>query len=283
VSDAARRFWSDGVAVAASVFLTIALGSALFAPWITPHDPLAVNLSANYQPSSWAHPLGTDHLGRDTLSRLIAGARVSLGIAALSTVAGLIVGAVMGLVAAWRRGSADLAIRQVVDVLLALPEMLMGIAIITIVGRGTTATILAVAVFAVPIFARIIRASALAVVARDFVVAARAAGASDRRVIVHHILPHCLSPIAAQGTIMLGTAILIASGLSFLGLGVQPPDPEWGAMLSRGRELLRTAPLGAIAPGVAITATVLSFSLVGDGIRDALDPRGRRGTVPKLQ
>jgi ABC-type dipeptide/oligopeptide/nickel transport system permease subunit len=154
VSSAARRFWSDRVAVGALIVLTIALGSALFAPWITPYDPLAVDLSANYQPSSWAHPLGTDHLGRDTLSRLIAGARVSLGIAALSTVAGLIVGAAMGLVAAWRRGSADLAIRQVVDVLLALPEMLMGIAIITIVGRGTTATILAVAVFAVPIFAR---------------------------------------------------------------------------------------------------------------------------------
>lgn len=271
-----RRFLRDRAAVAAAAVLAVALGAAVFAPWITPYDPLAVNLEANYEPSSWAHPLGTDHLGRDTLSRLIAGARVSLGIAALSTLAGLVMGAALGLLAAWWRGVADLAIRQFVDVLLALPEMLLGIAIIAILGRGVSSTIVAVAVFAVPIFARIVRAAALAVIGADFVLAARASGASDTRIIVRHLLPHCVSVIVAQGTIMLGTAILIASGLSFLGLGVQPPEPEWGAMLSRGRELLRTAPLGAIAPGVAITTTVLSFSLVGDGLRDAFEPRRTR-------
>ncbi len=273
MSEAWRRFARDRVAVMAAVVLVTALGAAIAGPWVTPYDPLAVDLAANYQPSSWAHPLGTDHLGRDTLSRLIAGARISLGIALASTLAGLVVGAGLGLVAAWVRGLTDLAIRQVVDVLLALPEMLLGIATITVLGRGTWSTIVAVAVFAVPIFARVVRAAALSVTARDFVVAARAVGASDARVIARHLLPNCLSPIVAQGTIMLGTAILIASGLSFLGLGVQPPDAEWGAMLSRGRELLRTAPLGAVAPGVAITATVLSFSLVGDGLRDALEPR----------
>jgi peptide/nickel transport system permease protein len=259
--------------MAAAGVLAVALTAATLAPWLAPYDPLAINLADNYRPSSWDHPLGTDHLGRDTLSRLIAGARVSLGIAALSTLAGLIVGAALGLIAAWWRGVTDLAVRQTVDILLSLPEMLMGIAIIAVLGRGVTSTIVAVAVFAVPIFARIVRAAALSVISRDFVLAARAAGASDTRIIVHHLLPHCFSVITAQATIMLGTAILIASGLSFLGLGVQPPDPEWGAMLSRGRELLRTAPLGAIAPGVAITATVMSFSLVGDGLRDALDPR----------
>jgi ABC-type dipeptide/oligopeptide/nickel transport system permease subunit len=275
MSEAARRFARDRAAVAAAAVLVVAVAAATLAPWIVPYDPLAINLAENYLPSSWAHPLGTDHLGRDTLSRLVAGARVSLGIAALSTVAGLIVGAALGLVAAWRRGATDLAVRQTVDILLSLPEMLMAIAIIAVLGRGVASTIMAVAVFAVPIFARLVRAAALAVIARDFVLAARAAGASDTRIIVHHLLPHCLSVITAQATIMLGTAILIASGLSFLGLGVQPPDPEWGAMLSRGRELLRTAPLGAVAPGVAITATVMSFSLVGDGLRDALDPRRR--------
>jgi peptide/nickel transport system permease protein len=267
------RFVRDKVAVAAAIVLAVALTMAALGPLIAPYDPLAVDLPRNYQPSSWAHPLGTDHLGRDTLSRLIAGARVSLGIAAVSTLSGLIVGAALGLVAAWRRGWLDVAIGQGVDVLLSFPEMLLGIAIITVLGRGTLATTVAVAIFAVPIFARIVRAAALAVVSRDFVLAARAAGASDGRVILHHLLPHCLSPIVAQGTVMLGTAILIASGLSFLGLGVQPPDAEWGSMLSRGRELLRTAPLGAIAPGAAITLTVLSFSLVGDGLRDALEPR----------
>jgi peptide/nickel transport system permease protein len=273
MSDAARRFARDRGAMAAAGVLAVALTAATLAPWLAPYDPLAINLADNYRPSSWDHPLGTDHLGRDTLSRLIAGARVSLGIAALSTLAGLIVGAALGLIAAWWRGVTDLAVRQTVDILLSLPEMLMGIAIIAVLGRGMTSTIVAVAVFAVPIFARIVRAAALSVISRDFVLAARAAGASDTRIIVHHLLPHCFSVITAQATIMLGTAILIASGLSFLGLGVQPPDPEWGAMLSRGRELLRTAPLGAVAPGVAITATVMSFSLVGDGLRDALDPR----------
>jgi peptide/nickel transport system permease protein len=267
------RFVRDKVAVAAAIVLIIALTMAALGPLIAPYDPLAVDLTRNYQASSWAHPLGTDHLGRDTLSRLIAGARVSLGIAAVSTFSGLIVGAALGLVAAWRRGWLDMAIGQGVDVLLSFPEMLLGIAIITVLGRGTLATTVAVAIFAVPIFARIVRAAALAVVSRDFVLAARAAGASDGRVILHHLLPHCLSPIVAQGTVMIGTAILIASGLSFLGLGVQPPDAEWGSMLSRGRELLRTAPLGAVAPGAAITLTVLSFSLVGDGLRDALEPR----------
>lgn len=274
MSEAARRFARDRGAMAAAVVLAAALAAAALAPWITPYDPLAVNLADNYRPSSWEHPLGTDHLGRDTLSRLIAGARVSLGIAALSTIAGLIVGAALGLVAAWWQGGRiDLAVRQVVDILLSLPEMLMGIAIVTVLGRGVTSTIVAVAVFAIPIFARIVRGAALSVIARDFVLAARAAGASDARIILRHLLPHCLSVVTAQATIMLGSAILIASGLSFLGLGVQPPDPEWGAMLSRGRELLRTAPLGAVAPGIAITATVMSFSLVGDGLRDAFEPR----------
>jgi ABC-type dipeptide/oligopeptide/nickel transport system permease subunit len=267
------RFGSDPAAVLAAFVLMVALGAAIVGPWVTPYDPLAVSLERNYQPSSWAHPLGTDHLGRDTLSRLIAGARVSLGIAVVSTSAGLIVGASLGLVAAWRRGPIDLGVRQLADVLLALPDMLMGIAVITILGRGTLSTTAAVAVFAVPIFARIVRSAALGVTARDFVLAARAAGASDAHVIRRHLLPHCLSPMLAHGTVMLGTAILMASGLSFLGLGVQPPEAEWGAMLTRGRELLRTAPLGAIAPGVAITATVLSFSLVGDGLRDALERR----------
>ena len=275
MTQAARRFARDRIALGAGVVLVLALTAAALGPAIAPYDPLAVDLARNYQPSSWAHPLGTDHLGRDTLSRLIAGARVSLGIAAASTLSGVIVGATLGLVSAWRRGWVEIAIGQGVDILLSLPEMLMGIAIITVLGRGTLATTVAVALFAVPLFARIVRAAALGVVSRDFVLAARAAGASDGRVIFRHLLPHCLSPIVAQGTVMLGTAILIASGLSFLGLGVQPPEAEWGSMLSRGRELLRTAPLGAVAPGAAITLTVLSFSLVGDGLREALEPRGR--------
>jgi len=268
-------FRRDLLAGAATLVLAVAIIAAAFGPWLAPFDPLGVDLAANYQPSSWTHPLGTDHLGRDTLSRLLAGARVSLGIALAATGAGLVLGAIIGLVAAWRRGVTDLLFMQAVDILLALPELLLAITAITILGRGTTSTVVAVAVYAVPSFARIVRAAAQPLVTADFVLAARAAGASDARLLWRHVLPGCTSSMLAHATVMLGSAILLASGLSFLGLGVQPPEAEWGAMLSRGRELLRTAPLGAMAPGVAITATVLSFSLLGDGLRDAGDRRGR--------
>jgi len=265
-------FRRDILAAGAAVVLAAAVLAATIGPSIVPFDPLAVNLDSNYQPSSWRHPLGTDHLGRDTLSRLVAGARVSLGIALAATGTGLLIGAIIGLISAWRRGLIELAAMQCVDVLLALPELLLAITAITVLGRGTVSTVVAVAVYAVPSFARIVRAAAQPIVGADYVTAARAAGASDRRVLWRHVLPGCASPMLAHATVMLGSAILLASGLSFLGLGVQPPEAEWGSMLSRGRDLLRTAPIGAVAPGVAITATVLSFSLLGDGLRDARRP-----------
>lgn len=263
--------------LAASVLGVIGV-AAIAAPWLAPHDPLGVDLANNYAAVSWLHPLGTDHLGRDTFSRLLFGARTSLGISVVSVGAALIAGSVLGLAGAWRRGWIDAVVGQIVDVLLAFPDILLAIAIVAILGRGSGATMAAVAVFSLPTFARIVRAAALSAVSRDYVDAARAAGAATPRILVMHVLPACLSPIVAQAAVMLGTAILVASGLSYLGLGVQPPDPEWGAMLSRGRELLQTAPLGAIAPGVAITIVVLSFSVLGDAIRDALDPRTTRNT-----
>lgn len=268
-------FRRDLVASGAALVLAVVGVAAVAGPWLVPHDPLAVDLAANYRPSSLAHPLGTDHLGRDTLSRLVGGARLSLGIAVSATAVGLVAGALIGLLAAWRRGLIDLAAMQFVDILLALPELLLAITAITVLGRGTASTVVAIAVYAVPSFARIVRSTAQSIVVADFVQAARSAGASDARILIRHVLPGCLSPIVAHATVMLGSAILLASGLSFLGLGVQPPDPEWGAMLSRGRELMRSAPLGAVAPGVAITATVLSFSLLGDGLRDAGNRGGR--------
>ncbi len=269
------RLRDDPLAVAASALLVAAGACACFGAALAPYDPLAVDLAANYQPSSAAHPLGTDQLGRDTLSRLIAGARVSLGIAVAATSAGLVAGGTIGLLAALRRGVFERVVLQLVDILLALPELLLAISAITVLGRGTIATVVAVALYAVPSFARIVRAAAQPIVHSEFVAAARASGASEARVLIRHVLPGCSSAILAHTTIMLGSAIMLASGLSFLGLGVQPPAVEWGAMLSRGRELLRTAPLGAIAPGLAITATVLSFSVLGDSLRDAGDTRPR--------
>jgi peptide/nickel transport system permease protein len=268
-----RRFTANRAALAASSVLLAFAMVAILAPWLAPHDPLAVNLGGSLAAPSWQHPLGTDHLGRDILSRLFHGARVSLAISILSVGSALVVGTAAGLLAAWRRGLIDAAIVQLVDVLLAFPNLLLAIAVVAILGRGDVSTIVAVAVFSMPIFARVARAAALTAVARDFVLAARAAGAPGWRVLARHVLPNCLSPIVAQATIMLGTALLVASALSFLGLGVQPPAPEWGAMLSRGRDLLRTAPIGAVAPGLAITLVALSFSLAGDGLRDALDPK----------
>jgi len=275
MSGAWRRLATDIPALMALVVVALFVGAALLADVLAPHDPLAVDLASNYLPASPAHLLGTDHLGRDTFSRLLLGARVSLTIALVATLAGLLVGATLGLAAAWRRCAIEGAIMQVVDVLLSFPDMLLAIAVAAILGRGVVSTVVAVAIFSVPVFARLVRASAQAVVNADFILASRAAGASASRLLLRHVLPQCYAPLLAQGTITLGSAILFASGLSFLGLGVQPPDPEWGAMLSRGRELLRSSPLGAVAPGVAITLVVLSFSLLGDGLKDALDPRRR--------
>jgi ABC-type dipeptide/oligopeptide/nickel transport system permease subunit len=213
-------FRRDLLAAGAAMVLAVAVLAAAAGPWLVPFDPLGVDLAANYQPSSWTHPLGTDHLGRDTLSRLIAGARVSIGIAMAATGAGLLVGAALGLLAAWRRGATELVAMQFVDILLALPELLLAITAITVLGRGTVSTVVAVAVYAVPSFARIARAAAQPIVSADYVAASRAVGASDARLLWRHVLPGCLSPMLAHATVMLGSAILLASGLSFLGLGV---------------------------------------------------------------
>lgn len=271
-----KRFLANRAAVAGAIVITAFVTVALVGPVLAPHDPLAQNLLRNYEASSWAHPLGTDHLGRDNLSRMIHGARVSLTISLVSIGLALLIGMILGLLAAYTGGLIDTVTMRVVDILLAFPDILLAIAIIAVLGKGIVNTIIAVAIYSIPIFARIVRAAALSVIEEDYVHACKALGASGRRVVLRHIVPNCLSPIVVQATVMLGTAILIASGLSFLGLGVQPPDPEWGAMLSKGRELVRSTPIGAVAPGVAITLVVLSFSIVGDGVSDALDPQLKR-------
>lgn len=268
----AARFAANRPALASAAVLGVVIAAAALAPWLSAHDPLAVNLAANFAPVSAEHWLGTDQLGRDTLSRLLHGARVSLLLSAASVGVALVVGMAAGLAAAWHRGFVDALFVRLVDVLLSFPDILLAIAVIAMLGPGQVSTIAAVALYAVPTVARVTRAAALAAVSRDFVLASRAAGASSAWTISRHVLPMALSPIVAQATILLGKAVLLASGLSFLGLGVQPPDPEWGAMLSRGRDLVRSAPAGAFAPGVAITIVALSFALAGDGLRDALHP-----------
>jgi len=273
---ALARFARNRAALLGAGILIVVTAAAIAAPWLAPYDPLAVDLGRNFAGPSRAHLLGTDQLGRDTLSRLLYGARVSLLLSLLSVGGALIVGVVAGLMAAWYRGWVDAVVVRVVDVLLSFPDILLAIAVIAVMGPGTSSTVMAVAAYALPTCARVARAAALNASSHDFIMAARAAGASTPWILRRHVWPLCVSPIAAQSTVLLGKAVIVASGLSFLGLGVQPPEAEWGAMLSRGRDLTRTAPMGAFAPGVAITLVALSFSLVGDGLRDAMDPKTPR-------
>lgn len=269
------RFVRNRAAIVGGVVIAMFILLGLFGPWLAPYDPLAQELRDNYQSMSAAHWLGTDDLGRDVFSRLLYGARISLSISLIGVTGGLLFGVLFGLVAAYVGGWTDAVIMRFVDILYALPGILLAIAIVAVLGKGVLNTIIAVVIFSIPTFARVVRGSVLAVLELEYVEACRAAGASAPRIILGHVMPNASSQLIVQATLMLGTAILIASGLSFLGLGVQPPNPEWGAMLSKGRELMRTTPVVAVAPGVAITLVVLSFSIVGDGLRDALDPKFR--------
>ncbi len=275
-SEGLVRFRRNKIAVASAVVILGFIIMATLAPVLAPYGPLEQDLVNNYLGPSLEHPLGTDELGRDIASRLCYGARISLGIAFSSVLVGVLIGAVLGLVAAYKGGIVDAVIMRFMDVLLALPGILLGITIVVVLGNGVVNTVIAVAIFSVPTFARLVRGSALQVLELDYIVASRAVGASASRIIFGHVVPNTLTPLVVQSTLQLGVAILIASGLSFLGLGVQPPNPEWGAMLSKGRELVRSTPVAAFAPGIAITLVVMSFSLLGDGLRDALDPTMKR-------
>ena len=240
---------------------------------LAPYDPFAQDLASNYQGPSPSHLLGTDDLGRDVLSRLIHGARLSLEISLISVLMGLAGGLFLGVMGGFLGGWIDALIVGLIDILLSFPGILLAIVVVAVFGQGMGNTMIAIAIFSVPTFARIIRASVIQTKELEYIEAIRALGATRLRIMLRHVIPNSLSPIIVQATLMLGRAILIASGLSFLGLGVQPPFPEWGAMLSTARVLIRSNPVASVAPGVAITLVVLSFSLVGDGLRDALDPR----------
>jgi peptide/nickel transport system permease protein len=246
---------------------------ALLAPVLAPHDPLQQSLYQRLQPPSLEHPLGTDDFGRDILSRVIYGARVSLRIGLVAVSMALAVGTSLGLLAGYRGGWVDAVIMRGVDILLAFPSILLAIAIVAVMGPGIGNAMIAVSVVMVPQYARLVRASVLSIREMAYVEAARALGAGDARIVLRGILPNCMAPLIVQSTLSMGTAILDAAGLSFLGLGAQPPTPEWGAMLSGGRELLLQAPWVMAFPGLAIFVVVLGLNLFGDGLRDALDPR----------
>lgn len=268
-----RRLLRHRLAVAGMLIVGGMVLVALLARPLAPYDPIAQNLGNAFQPSSREHPLGTDEFGRDILSRIIFGARVSLLVGVVSVGIGLLAGALSGLIAGYAGGVVDVSISGVMDVLLAVPGVLLAIAIVATLGPGLFNVMVATGISSVPVFARLARGSVLAIKETEFVEAVRALGGTTGRVLFRHILPNIAAPLVVMASLHMASAILTAAGLSFLGLGAQPPTPEWGAMLARGREYLRSAPHIATYPGIAILFAVMGFNFLGDGLRDALDPR----------
>ncbi len=272
-SRALRTLFRNRSAKAGMAIVLLAIFTASFAPLIAPYDPLKANLREMLQPPSLRHPLGTDELGRDILSRIIYGSRISLTLGVVSVGIGLMGGLPLGAVGAYYGGAADLIIMRFIDILLAFPAILLAIVVVSILGPGLYNAMIAVGVAQLPIYARLIRSVVLSIKEKDFVEAARALGAGDSWILFRHIVPNAMAPIIVQATLNIASAILSAAALGFLGLGAQPPTPEWGTMLSKGRVYLRVAPHVTTFPGLAILLTVLGFNLLGDGLRDALDPR----------
>ncbi len=274
--DAWRRLLSSWNGRVGLVLITFTILVGLLAPIVDPYDPsIDSNLALARKPPSLQHPFGTDRLGRDIFQRVIHGTRVSLLIGFVVVFASGTIGTLLGLVAGYFGNLLDATIMRLLDVLLAFPAILLAISIVAVRGPGLANTMLAVAVVGLPGYARVVRSLVLSLRERVYVDAARMVGVSDARIIFFHILPNSLSPLIVQATLGVGGAILFAAALGFLGLGVQPPRPEWGAMIADGLPFLRQAPHMVFFPGIAIMLTVLGFNLLGDGLRDALDPQLR--------
>jgi len=279
--DQVEKLFKNKTGLAGLIIITLFSAAAVFAPVISPHDPIENALYDQLKPPVWEEGgatknwLGTDDLGRDILSRLIYGARVSLTLGVVSVGLALTIGTLLGALAGYYKGWLDNLIMRFMDIILAFPHILLAIVIVAYLGPGLTNAMMAIGIINIPRFARIVRASVMDEFGKDYVTAARAVGASDRRVIFNAILPNCLAPMIVQASLGFGAAILDAAGLSFLGLGAQPPIPEWGAMIAEGRAMILRAWWVMTFPGIAILLGVLGFNLSGDGLRDALDPRLR--------
>ncbi|MEH0835081.1 glutathione ABC transporter permease GsiD [Pectobacterium cacticida] len=271
-----RRFLQQPVAVAAGIFVLLLILVAFLAPYLTPYD--AENYfdydRLNEGPTA-VHWLGVDSLGRDIFSRILMGARVSLAAGIFSVLVGMVIGTTLGLLAGYYEGWSDRIIMRICDVLFAFPGILLAIAVVAIMGSGMANVIVAVAIFSIPAFARLVRGNTLVLKQLTYIESARSIGASDAAILFRHILPGSVSSIVVFFSMRIGMSIITAASLSFLGLGAQPPMPEWGAMLNEARSDMVIAPHVAIFPSLAIFLTVLAFNLLGDGLRDALDPKLR--------
>ncbi|HXU87254.1 MAG TPA: ABC transporter permease [Methylomirabilota bacterium] len=276
MNDVVRMFRKSGGAVLGLVLVLALVAAGVLAPLLAPHDPNEVDTARRLaRPLTASHPLGTDEFGRDLLSRLLHGARISLAVGLAATALAAVAGSLCGLVAGLGGGMWDQAIMRSIDTLMAFPYFLLAIAIIAALGPGLVNGMIAVAVVNIPFYSRIVRGTVLAVRETEYVQAARALGVSELRLSLTHVLRNCLAPVIVAITLNVGGMITALAGLSFLGLGVQPPVSDWGSMLSSSRQYINVAPHVATLPGLAIFLAVLGFNLLGDGLRDALDPRLR--------
>ena len=269
-----RKFKRQRVAMAAGCFILLLVLLAVLAPWLVPFDPENYfDYDALNAPPSVQHWFGVDALGRDIFSRILMGTRISLAAGFVSVAAGALIGTTLGLLAGYYEGWWDRIVMRMADVLFAFPGILLAIGIVAILGSGMTNVILAVAIFSVPAFARLVRGDVLSLKHQTYIEAVRSIGASDATIMLRHLLPGTVSSVVVYLTMRVGTSILTAASLSFLGLGAQPPTPEWGAMLNEARADMLNAPHIGLFPSLAIFVTVLAFNLLGDGLRDALDPK----------
>jgi peptide/nickel transport system permease protein len=254
------------------IFLVIAL-MAIFAPWVTGQDPLEQDILARLKPPTEAHLLGTDYFGRDIYSRIIYGARLSLLIGLTSTALAMVIGSAIGMIAGWYGGRIDTLVMQVMDILLAFPSLILGLIIVAMLGPSILNIVIAIALTSIPPFARIARAPTIALKEREFIDACRALGYSDARILIIHILPNILPEILVMGSLWLANAIRTEASLAFIGLGVKPPAPTWGSMIREGFENILDSAWLVIAPGGAILIVIFALNLLGDGLRDAIDPK----------
>jgi peptide/nickel transport system permease protein len=267
-----RTFRQNHVALGAACFVLLVVAAGILAPVLAPYDPTKQSLLARLEPPSPEHWLGTDEIGRDELSRLLYGARISLFIGFVGTAGGVLLGSLLGLFAGYFGGWTDTLLMRVIDVMYAFPGILLAILIVSIMGPGLNNLMIALTIWGTPTLSRIVRSVILSLKEQEFILAAQAMGATRTRIIFSHLLPNTTAPIIVYATLGVAGSLLTAAGLGFLGIGVQPPTPEWGAMLSTGRGYLRDAPFLMIFPGVMIFLTVMSLNIAGDALRDALDP-----------
>jgi peptide/nickel transport system permease protein len=272
-SRALQRFQRRPLALFAAGVIVLFVLIAIFAPYLAPYDPAKADFLSVRQAPSDSYWLGTDDVGRDMLSRLIFGARSSLVAGVISVVIALVFGVPLGLIAGYYRGFIDEAIMRFTDALLAFPFLILAVALAAALGPSLTNAMIAIGIATAPTFIRLTRGQVLSVQSEDYVQAAKALGTGDVRILLQHILPNSLAPLLVQATLTIAQAIIAESSLSFLGLGVQPPTPSWGGMLNTARNFINQAPWMAIFPGLSIYVTVLAFNLLGDGLRDAFDPR----------